>query len=306
MISRAFVFRAVFSTAVIIVLAGPALAVGGRWVGQLATAQSDFGEIAGSIVDEDQADVEVVDVSAVLAAAPVDYLVDRYEVLASGAATARADFLKQHAEDSKIPLYVYVFVEGAVMPSWPDAQILSANGPVAVVVYFIGSPQRAGLYLSQPLVDVVSEAEQRRSLQSSVMQAAEKADPEEQLEAFLVQMSIRLYWMERMMDEGISDLVDLPASAPMPVKKTRIHWPGYALLAEYLGWVSVVFVMIVLLPLMWWVIRARRRYRFPEFEVESRLGGRHAAGVGGVISYLSASVPPAAQREQTADDVRRR
>jgi hypothetical protein len=52
-------------------------------------------------------------------------------------------------------------------------------------------------------------------------------------------------------------------------------------------------------------MKRRARYHFPEFEVEPRLGGSHAAGVGAVISFASASVPPASQRDQVPDYLRR-
>ena len=50
---------------------------------------------------------------------------------------------------------------------------------------------------------------------------------------------------------------------------------------------------------------SRARYRFPEFDVEPRLGGNHAAGVGAVISFASAALPPASQRDQVPDYLRR-
>ena len=52
-------------------------------------------------------------------------------------------------------------------------------------------------------------------------------------------------------------------------------------------------------------LKRRTRYQFPDFEVEPRLGGAHAAGVGAVISFASASVPPASQRDQVPDYLRR-
>ena len=51
--------------------------------------------------------------------------------------------------------------------------------------------------------------------------------------------------------------------------------------------------------------RSRLRFRFPEFEVEPRLGGGHAAGIGAVISFSSSAVPPARQRDQVPDYMRR-
>jgi hypothetical protein len=53
------------------------------------------------------------------------------------------------------------------------------------------------------------------------------------------------------------------------------------------------------------VFRMKRRYLFPEFNVEPRLGAAHAAGVGAVISFSSAAIPPSAQRDQMPDYLRR-
>lgn len=61
--------------------------------------------------------------------------------------------------------------------------------------------------------------------------------------------------------------------------------------------------LVLCSALMWW--RRRARFRFPEFEVEPRLGGSHAAGIGAVISFGSAAIPPAMQREQLPDYMRR-
>ena len=54
---------------------------------------------------------------------------------------------------------------------------------------------------------------------------------------------------------------------------------------------------------MWWRVRAR--YRFPQSEVEPRLGGNHAAGIGAVISFANPAIPPATQRNQVPDYMRR-
>jgi len=45
-------------------------------------------------------------------------------------------------------------------------------------------------------------------------------------------------------------------------------------------------------------LRRRVRYRLPVMDVEPRLGGDYAAGVGAVISFASATVSLASQRDQ--------
>ena len=62
--------------------------------------------------------------------------------------------------------------------------------------------------------------------------------------------------------------------------------------------VEIGLVCGLLVVLVIWVIclRMRARHVLPDFSVEPRLGGEHGAGVGAVISFASASVPPALQR----------
>jgi hypothetical protein len=50
-----------------------------------------------------------------------------------------------------------------------------------------------------------------------------------------------------------------------------------------------------------WFARRRARYRFPEFEVASRLGGAHAAGVGAVIGFGSTTQSPSSQQSGVPD-----
>ena len=72
-------------------------------------------------------------------------------------------------------------------------------------------------------------------------------------------------------------------------------------MSEYAG--EIPGLLVALAMGSWF--RHRARYRFPDFEVEPRLGGSHAAGVGAVISFASAAVPPASQRDQVPDYLRR-
>jgi hypothetical protein len=167
------------------------------------------------------------------------------------------------------------------------------------------------MYLSPSLTDVVSAAEQRRALDSSVMQAFKDVEPSRQIEAFLVQMSIRIYWMERMMGGGEATGGDAPLAvraAKTGKKKSTVMEKIQPVLASAKRFVIPASViagsLIAGLAMSSWLKR-RARYRFPDFEVEPRLGGAHAAGVGAVISFASAAVPPASQRDQVPDYLRR-
>ncbi|RYD41507.1 MAG: hypothetical protein EOP85_12585, partial [Verrucomicrobiaceae bacterium] len=62
-------------------------------------------------------------------------------------------------------------------------------------------------------------------MESSVMQAFEKTNPSDQFEKFLVQMSIRLYWMERMLS-GDEAGHSHPYASVVPEPKAKVAEEG--------------------------------------------------------------------------------
>ncbi|MFD0894078.1 hypothetical protein KBB96_02950 [Luteolibacter ambystomatis] len=244
---------------------------------------------------------------------PKAFLVDPQKLLTPEQYRDRLAFLNYHAADSTIDLYVYIFgasqeIPGEVRAEELAERMFSSGRPAAFVYYFMGVPQRSVFYLSPSLTDMVSGVEQRRALQSSVLRALDKADPAEQLDAFSVQMSIRLYWMERMLAGGtIPENVAYVGNAPpkAPEKESKLEALYRKLPPRWWLPVSVILGSVVAGWSMRTWLQFRARYRFPEFDVEPRLGGDHAAGIGAVISFASSSLPPAVQREQVPDYLRR-
>lgn len=243
---------------------------------------------------------------------PKSFLVDPQGLLGATGYRDRLAFLNYHAGDSAIDLYVYVFkgdqeIPGEVREEELIERFFSEGRPAAVVYYYMSAPQLSAIYLSPSLIDAIPAAEQRRALESSVMQAFGKLDPSSQIEAFLVQMSIRIYWMERM--------VGLGAAAEEPMMTSSSHPKESAnkpkLMSILQPWIDKAKPLVLPAALLcasllaglvmtWW-LRRRARYHFPEFEVEPRLGGSHAAGIGAIISFASAAIPPASQRDQVPD-----
>jgi hypothetical protein len=240
---------------------------------------------------------------------PDGFLIDPQRLLGPVVGRDRSAFLKYHAGDSSIDLHVYLLGGNQKIPDATKCEELvekffSKGKPSAVAFYPFGAPERTVLHLSPGLKEAVPDAENKRALASSVMQAVEKSDPSGQLEAFLVQMSIRLYWMERMLgkedavvDEAADLLPERSKEAVMPEEglSEKLE-PLLALVREWALEVGAVFGvgLLMVLALVWSRLRARRV--LPDFVVEPRLGGEHGAGVGAVISFANASVPPASQR----------
>ncbi|MEX1117051.1 MAG: hypothetical protein WEB53_17530 [Akkermansiaceae bacterium] len=283
---------------------------------ELAVEQPTADEIAGD--ENPWPEIPEEFLPAYFAQRPEGFLVDPQKLLAPADYRDRLNFLNYHASDSSIDLFVYVMGGDQEIPSEVREEemierFFLEGRPAAIVFYHLGAPQRSVVYLSPSLTDVVSAAEQRRAVASSVMQAFEKLNPTAQMEAFLVQMSIRIYWMERMIAGGTEASDSMPLTDLRMMNETsenngaasaRFRWlidlvvPYTMPAGVMLGGVLAVF------GINFW-LRRRARYHFPDFEVEPRLGGAHAAGVGAVISFASASVPPASQRDQVPDYLRR-
>lgn len=245
---------------------------------------------------------------------PEDFLIDPQGLLGPSDFTERLGFLDYHASDSTIDLFVYLIgaeqdIPSAVREEEVIERFFASDRPAMMIYYYLGAPQRSVAYLSPSLTESISSPEQNRALESSVMQALEKTDAAEQLEKFLIQMSIRIYWMERV-------IAGEPAHASARTAEGQVIDPGAGDGTTTLAWFrekvapfllpSSIFggILLSALGFLHW-LRRQARYRFPEFDVEPRLGGEHAAGVGAVISFASASLPPASQRDQVPDYLRR-
>lgn len=272
-------------------------------------------ELAESPEDEKEVGEEYL--AAYFAEKPEGYLVDPQGLLATRERKDLEAFLGYHAGDSSIDLYVYVFGADQYIPSDVREEevverLYSVGKPAVVVYYYVGAPQRSAIYLSPVITDTVSAAEQRRALESSVMQAFGSTKPFDQTEAFLVQMSIRIYWMERMTEGtavGTMEAIPDGETARAFHEKERaeagkpMEIPSWAKMAGAVFAAVCGGLLVLWSAAMWW--RGRARYRFPEFEIEPRLGGSHAAGIGAVISFANSAVPPASQRNQVPDYMRR-
>ncbi len=271
-------------------------------------------EIAGDLAQSSEVPEKFL--PAYFAERPKAFLVDPQNLLSPSDFRDRLSFLNYHASDSSIDLFVYVIGGEQEIPSEVREEemierFFSEGRPAAIVYYYLGAPQRSVVYLSPSITDSISAAEQHRALESSVMQAFERTKPSEQIDKFLVQMSIRIYWMERMLagETVASDAVPLagPVAASAShaaAKSAKFFWLQELAHKFTIPAAVLLAALMTVFGFRHW-LRLRARYRFPEFEVEPRLGGAHAAGVGAVISFASASVPPASQRDQVPDYLRR-
>ena len=186
----------------------------------------------------------------------------------------------------------------------------STGKPAVIVCYFLGTPQRSLIYFSPSIGDKISLTERHHILEGSIIQALEKIEPAAQLEKFLHQLSIRAYRLEQVVggesSENGSEL--LPIADISKIRNSKRESIKFLALREqaepYLLSAATILGGFLAIAGLAYGLQGRSRYTFPEFRVEPRLGGNHAAGIGAVISFASAAVPPASQRDQMPDSVR--
>lgn len=252
---------------------------------------------------------------AYFALRPPTYLIDPQKLLDPPTTQDQLAFLTSHAADSAIDLFIYVFDREQEIPSDVREEevierFFASGRPAMIVYYYLGAPQRAAMYLSPALTEVVAASERQRTLQNAVAQAMTHASPQDQMQAFSAYLASRSYWIEQLLaSAGDPDLQATQARAAKLVKKAPSlaeRWAQWRPLVESLTVPGLLLASVVAaaVGLAGW-LRWRATYRFPEFTMEPRLGGEHAAGVGAVISFASADLPPASQREQVAECVRR-
>lgn len=248
---------------------------------------------------------------------PATMLVDPQRLLTQGVFDSLMELLEGRAADSPIDLFIYLFGAETALPDGVGgrevvAEYFREGKPAVVVFYPMGQPQRAELHLSPALAEAVTEGERVAALAGAVAEAVKHGAALEQLESFVVRMGIQVVDFERMLDEpaAVRAAAEAAKAAAAKEKRKPSKWKAYIeplapVVAAY--WRPAAWGLGVLLGVAgvvrWWMWRAT--YRLPEFEVEPRLGGDHGAGVGSVISFATPMLPPASQRKQTPDYLRR-
>ena len=244
---------------------------------------------------------------------PQGFLNDPQKLLTTQEYRDREGFLNYHARDADIDLFVYLF---DALQEIPETESLDSvvrsqfdpEKPVAVVFYFLGMPEKSQLIFSDRVIKSVNQAEREKVIRIAVEEALEKSDPSSQLESFSIQLSIRLYWLGKVIAMGGENLA---SSTPLILPRIRIlEAEDAGVWAELKGRPGLFYAVVVMsviisasgLGLMGrWIAERRRVYVFPDAEGTLLLEAPYAAGVGGVVSFSSATAPPSIQKNDILD-----
>jgi len=278
----------------------------------------DVPEEAPELPPEEEFPVEIGEefLAAYFAGRSASYLVDPQGMLSMQEQQDRQSFLQYHAGDSQIDLYIYIFDERQEVP--PEGEIesifkrhyLRGQGLSAVVYYYMGDPSRSTMVMSPDIYSVIPSTAVKGALIYAKQQAQTKSEPASQLESFSTGLSIRLYWMERELAAaaGQGHLLTAQKEEDLMVVKAdekvvdTVQQDSKVLAAFGLVTFGVLAVG------GWLAYRKAQRkktYLFPEVEVKPLLAAPHAAGVGAVIHFGNATLPPSVQKEQVPDYLRK-
>ena len=251
---------------------------------------------------------------------PSSYLVDPQRLLTRQEAMDREGFLAYHAGESAIDIRLYIFDAQQEIPYKYSvvkvAQELYAQSELTAVVFcFVGDPSRNLVAFGGRGAEKLEALEKRRAYESAVLKAIEKSETSAQVEAFILQLSIKLYWMEQAMIAATTTeliQVDAPSDKAADRVGTNVNDPpagGVATLKPYFFYIAVgmsgiLFVIggLTGIFLLW---KRNKRYHFPVLEIPCRLGANYAAGIGAVIAFHNKFGSPSAQREQVPDPLAR-
>lgn len=244
------------------------------------------------------------------------YLIDPQRLLSQQERADLEGFLAHHAEEAKVDIRLYLLDAQQPMSYQSALQNLvqqhySASEFTAVVFCCLGAPSRNQLIFGGVGAGTEDADEIRRMQEGALLKAMEKSDPAAQVEAFVVELSIKLYWMERTALIGeAKGVVRSAVGNEIPLAGEGgfllVEPVGFiASVKSYLLYVIVVGVSLFLFLLGWvgvfYLWKNTRRFRFPAMDVPRRLGANYAAGVGAMIYFHDKHESPDKQRDQMPD-----
>ena len=211
--------------------------------------------------------------------------------------------LEFHARDASIRLYVVVMGKNEKLPAAAavdqiaSGRLLKANA--CLLVYPVGEPWRAQLFVSQPVLDVASQSFFSETAAESVKQALQASEAFDQLERYLVTLSTRLFWLQKAVgkdlrhDAARSTLQEFATSGASPVVATARDASPETSFTEtaWMVWLACAGIAV---GASWggfkWRQKRQQRLKtciwlLPEPETSPRFGGAFSGGGGGMVKF---------------------
>lgn len=234
-------------------------------------------------------------------ALPSEYLIDPSVQVSEVHQQDLTRFLEFHAHDALVKLHILILGADQKLPADANLDAVSsgslAKGTACLVVYPLGEPWRARIFLSKTIHDHASADFMKETARACVAEALQNSDVHDQLRSYTVELSTRLFWLQK----ALGSSPERPA-AGQPLAEISSDAPIRTLTAPQtspLVPLSVLSGVMILGILSRPLLRRLRQWRrlcvqnrvwlLPEVETVPRLGGAFTGGGGGMLSYAKTS-----------------
>ena len=134
---------------------------------------------------------------------PVDFLVDPPRLLTETQKDDVVRLLQHHARDSQIPLYLFLLDRNQRMPKGFDlASLLDCwfgETSACVLIVHLGAPRESQFMFTSSLRNEIGAHKMDQWLQECITSAQIASEPIDQVERFVAQNSLRIFWLEKML-----------------------------------------------------------------------------------------------------------
>lgn len=227
---------------------------------------------------------------------PEEYLIDPDLLVPEMQSHSIRSFLEFHARDARIKLHVMILARDSQLPGGAQLE-KTASGSLlktetCLLVYPLGEPWRARLFVSQSVSERASNAFLVETVQACLEEASQTSDMHDQLHRYLVHLSTRLFWLQKALGpkpeaSKAGDLEEVALdSAPASNRYDELRQVAFVLGTG----ITAIIVGMILLGLRHWRHQFKRRQQnfvwiLPELETIPRLGGAFTGGGGGTLQY---------------------
>lgn len=238
---------------------------------------------------------------------PLEHLIDPDYLVHE---TQREDLqrlLDFHAHDARIKAFVIVTDYNQRIPAGANMSSVASGAlkklDSCLVVYPLGEPWRARLFLSKSVYKLEAPPYFASLVEDCANDSMLVSDPVEQLHRFCIRLSIRLFWLEKLMASEPVPATEAPPP-PLAIVRPEIHMteekgaalpldepvPGRVIphARALIAGISAIFA--IALAAMAASRRHRRKLRshvwiLPEIDSTPRLGGAFCGGAASWIQY---------------------
>ncbi|MFN0077681.1 MAG: hypothetical protein ACKVY0_14520 [Prosthecobacter sp.] len=227
---------------------------------------------------------------------PKEYLIDPDLLVPEMQNHDMMRFLEFHARDARIKLHVLIIAHDRKLPERAELEKIAGGSlqqtDACLLVYPLGEPWRARLFVSKSVHDQTSAAFLAETIQACLREALQASDVHDQLHRYAVQLSTRLFWLQRALSSNPATETDKDQLLAEVTPAVTADTQSTASVVTIMIWSSAGLLMLGVTGITGRQISRYRRLRrqnrvwiLPEPETVPRLGGAFTGGGGGMTRY---------------------